>query len=40
MQEYTDIIPAKDADGNTITLYERYSSFTVPTGDVNVTGNY
>lgn len=40
MQEYTDIIPAKDTDGNTITLYERYSSFTVPAGDVNVTGNY
>lgn len=40
MQEYTKEIPAKDTDGKAITLYERYSSFTVPTGDVNVTGNY
>jgi hypothetical protein len=40
MQEYTGVIPAKDDNGDAITLYERYSSFTVPGGAVNVTGNY
>jgi hypothetical protein len=38
MVEYTGVINEETA--STIELYERYSGFTVPAGNVNVTGNY